>query len=203
MVMEKGGWAISQAEVDAVTFPLWVAGRYYSQPGVVTFGTANTAGYVHELTAALPIFVPGPNGSAIDELGMEIFTTGTAGGLIRLGIYDDFEGQPWDLILDAGTIDIGYSGWQHVDVALRLRGWAWLAAVLDDAAVFANFYGATTNLNTNGRIRLEDTTARAGFMVSGARELQQVGLPARFPLRGDYSASLSSDYVPRLMVRAA
>ena len=30
MVMEKGGWAINQAGQD-ITFPLWVAGRYYGQ----------------------------------------------------------------------------------------------------------------------------------------------------------------------------
>jgi hypothetical protein len=201
MVMEKGGWSYGQAEIDAVTYPLWVPGRYYSSPHERSLTTSN-----NELqTLVIPIYVPGPNGCAIDELGLEIDRTGTASGTFRLGIYDDYEGSPWDLILDAGTCDTGHSGWQHVDVSLRLRGWAWLAAVFDDYVVppYWRAFGLSP-VGILGFPRAGSTDIPAGYAVEISSAVIQAGLPVRFPMNAALGVQPSRETpLPRLMVRAA
>jgi len=201
MVMEKGGWAYGQAGLDLVTYPRWIAGRYYGPTAVITQTTTNT----HEQMFAVPIYVPGPNGGAVDELGLELFLTGTTDGLFRVGIYDDFEGAPCDLIVDAGTISTAVAGWQHVDVALRLRGWAWLAAAFDDYTTPPTYRASYTGpYSILGHARPESTTVVAGYSVDGSRAVVQAGLPARFPLN---IATLNTPgveyYLPNLMLRAA
>jgi hypothetical protein len=200
MVLEKGGWSIGQAGLD-VTFPQWVAGRYYGSTPTLSLGTINT----HEQMIAVPIYFPGPNGAAIDELGLELSLTGTSDGLIRLGIYDDLEGQPWDLILDAGTIDTAHTGWLHVDVSQRLRGWAWLAACFDDYTTPPTYRTSSTGpLSILGFSRPEGTTIVAGYSVDASRANVQAGLPARFPLNIAVSILPGVEYnLPRLLVRAA
>lgn len=199
MVMEKGGWAYGEAEIDAVTYPLWVPGRYYRSTPSIYLATATN----HDQMFAVPIYAPGPNGYNVDELGLELTLTGSSSGLIRLGIYDDLDGSPWDLNLDAGTIDTGHSGWQHVDVAVRLRGWAWLAAAFDDYAqdpTYRAFYIALAGL---GFGRPGTLPYSNGYIVEGSRAVVQAGLPARFPMNASaVVAPVSQAYMPNLMVRA-
>lgn len=200
MVLEKGGWSIGQAELD-VTFPLWVAGRYYGSTPANSIITITT----HEQMLTVPIYFPGPNGAAVDELGLELSLTGTSDGLIRLGIYDDLEGQPWDLILDAGTIDTAHTGWLHQDVSQRLRGWAWLAVAFDDYATPPTYRASSTGpFSVLGHSRPESVTITAGYSVEASRAVVQAGLPARFPMN---IATLITPgveyYLPRLLVRAA
>jgi hypothetical protein len=47
-----------------------------------------------------------PNSCTIDRIGAEVTTVGSAGSVVRLGIYaDNGYGMPGSLVLDAGTID--------------------------------------------------------------------------------------------------
>ena len=200
MVMEKGGWSLGQVGIPLVTYPLWVAGRYYSSPATHTLSTSNTA----ERLFTFPIYVPGVNGCAIDELGLEITTGGTAGGLARVGLYADKEGIPWDLLLDAGTIPIDGVGWQHVDVALRLRGWVWVAIAIGKYAskpTYRASNGQVTLLGYNGTIDVRNVI---GYTCTCENGNIQVGLYARFPTNHEHTV-LPGLYgvFPRLMVRAA
>lgn len=199
MVLEKGGWSIGQAGLDAVTYPLWIAGRFYHPTMLRNAATTNA----HEAMFCVPIYVPGPNGCAVDELGLELTMTGTAGGLIRLGMYADLGGQPWDLLVDAGTIDVGYSGWQHVDLDLRLRGWQWLAAAFEDYVAPPTYRDAQWALTHLGFPRPESATIINAYQIEGGRAYVQGGLPARFPTLASFGLSSDILYVPRLMLRAA
>jgi hypothetical protein len=153
------------------------------------------------MTFVMPIYVPGPNGAAVDELGLEITAGGTAGGLARVGIYDDFEGWPWDLIVDAGTIPIDGVGWQHVDVAVRLRGWVWLAICFDDYVAQPTYRAVSVGIPIMGFARADDTSPYTHLNLSGGRAMFQAGLPARVPLSGEQTSG--SGNFPRLMVRSA
>lgn len=196
MVMEKGGWAINQAGQD-ITFPLWVAGRYYGQTTELTLTTAT----YHEMMFAVPVFFPGANGVAIDELGLEFTGGGTAGGLARVGIYEDLEGVPCDLLLDAGTIPVDAVGWQHIDVTVRLRGWNWLAIAFADYASAPTYRAVATGMSVLGTPRPDDTNAYTHYNPTASLLLVTVGLPARFPRAPQATGGYGN--CPRLMVRCA
>lgn len=196
MVMEKGGWAYGQAQQDPTTYPLWIAGRFYGCPYSRRSSSAATgdAGFW-----AIPIYAPGVDGAAIDQIGIEICATGTATGVMRLGIYDDKEGVPWDLMLDAGTVDIAHTGFQSIAVALRLRGWAWLAMVTGVYAVHPSFRILDYPVNYQGYVQPKDYTVHLSYLATGGWAILGGGLPARYPI--DMCGTDAA--APRILVRAA
>jgi len=200
MVMEKGGWTLEPSGLDATTYPLWVTGRYYGS----NLATALSTLTLKQRMYATPIFAPGANGSLIDELGLEITAGGTAGGVARVGIYEDYEGVPWDLLLDAGTIPIDGVGWQHVDVALRLRGWVWLAVAFSNYAATPTYRSVSAYVPVLGFTNPVITTRTGGYIVEADAAIVDVGLFSRFPVN---TASVvlpvaTSGLYPRTLVRA-
>jgi len=72
----------------------------------------------------------------ITRIGAEINAAGQAGSLLRLGIYNDSNGIPGSLLLDAGTIagDSAMSV-QEITISQALSpGVYWFAAVVQAAA---------------------------------------------------------------------
>lgn len=78
-----------------------VAGQYANLGNAAITGTSNTTGAGYLRLYPVPVF----DTWTIDRLGAEITSAGTAGSLLRLGIYaDNGSGLPGALVLDAGTI---------------------------------------------------------------------------------------------------
>lgn len=77
---------------------------------------------------AIP-FSPG-RALTLDRIGIEVVTTG-AGSATRLGIYNDSDGKPDTLLLDAGTVDSSTStGFKEATISQVLNNaWYWLVCV--------------------------------------------------------------------------
>ncbi len=101
------------------------SGWYSSPPG----GAANVA-YSTGAMTYIPIIIPA-HGATIDRIGVEVTTGGTAGAVVRLGIYEpNAGGLPATKLLDAGTIDSTSTGFKEVTISQALTpGLHWLAAV--------------------------------------------------------------------------
>jgi len=77
----------------------------------------------------LPFYLQ--TGRGVQALAVQVFTAGSAGAVIRLGIYADANGVPGTLIRDAGTIDATTTGVKTLSFsppAITTPGWIWLAA---------------------------------------------------------------------------
>lgn len=111
------------------TIPLdtFIKGRYYAG----TFGLPGTSNIfgngqfrVHPFTAREQI--------TIDRIGAEVTVAGSAGAVLRLGIYNDNgNGYPNKLVLDAGTIDATIVGPQEITINTVLpAGLYWIGAAV-------------------------------------------------------------------------
>jgi len=77
-----------------------VAGLYYAGPAA----NAGTTSPANGVCRWGPFLVA--KAGTVDRIGVEITVSGSAGALLRLGIYsDDGSGRPGARVLDAGTID--------------------------------------------------------------------------------------------------
>lgn len=99
-------------------------GYYYGTPGV-----ASTVLLVQGQLSYVPLEVP--KGETLDRLGIETTVVGTAGAVIRLGLYaDDGDGAPGTRILDGGTVDGTILGGLEATISQAVaEGPLWLAAV--------------------------------------------------------------------------
>jgi len=160
-------------------------GRYYYP---VTLPSAASALTVNQLMA-MPIGIG--NSVTLDRICCNIGVGGTAGSVVRLGLYaDDGMGSPGALILDAGTINGTTTGAHEITISQALTaGWVWVAGVAQVAApqvarpqgMFQPFgYLSSTVTNSalasayihNGTVSgalptlFLPTTTNVGFMVS-------------------------------------
>lgn len=103
--------------------------------GLEASGAITTADTGEGTFRAAPVFVPVT--STWDRISCEVAVVGSAGSLIRLGIYaDDGSGLPGALILDAGTEDGTVLGAHHKVISQALTpGWYWVGAAIQGAAV--------------------------------------------------------------------
>jgi hypothetical protein len=105
-------------------YPLAV-GRYYSPSEDVTVGTLTM---VLNRMWAVPFNVG--RQVTLDRIGLEVTVAGTAGNVIRLGIYDTQAGLPGNRILDAGTVPGDAIATPEIVINQALSpGLYWLAAV--------------------------------------------------------------------------
>lgn len=97
---------------------------YYRKIGTVTLErwyssnsagfTSTTVGRAKDLLVAIPFIVS--KTITLDRIGMGITGAGTAASVIRLAIYDDVNGIPTNLILDAGTIAGDSATFQSINI---------------------------------------------------------------------------------------
>lgn len=80
--------------------PIWgYQTQYWYHPQGATGATQTI---VQANATYAPIIVPVPR--IIDQIGLEFTVAGTTNSVTRLGIYNDLNGLPGSLILDAGTV---------------------------------------------------------------------------------------------------
>lgn len=98
-------------------------------------GTINTADISEAVFRASPVFVP--MRATFDRISCEVVTLGTAGAVVRLGIYRDTgSGLPGALVLDAGTIDGTQQQVHHKVINQALDpGWYWIGGATQGGAL--------------------------------------------------------------------
>lgn len=139
--------------------------------GEYTNGTAgsNTTAVVAEGVMRLYPFMIYKD-MTIDYIACEIVTTpGGAGSVTRLGIYDNVDGIPTNLVLDAGTVATTGTGMASIAISQALTaGIYWMTAVSQGASTPAPTYRVIT-INT-GQKRSSTATAnmtRWSFQENG------------------------------------
>lgn len=108
-----------------------LSGQYHlaSYPG--TLGTNASLG--NGTLRLAPWYLSAP--ATIDRIGSDISSAGSAGALLRLGIYaDNGQGYPGALVLDAGTVDGTSATVSELTVSQVLPlGLYWVGAVVQGA----------------------------------------------------------------------
>jgi hypothetical protein len=94
--------------------------RYYTYPIGNTTNTAPTQDTLY----AMPFYAP--EGTAYDEIAV-VCASGGASSNVRLGIYEDDNGKPGALLLDAGQVATTTGGTKSIAITQTLSGWYWLA----------------------------------------------------------------------------
>jgi len=110
------------------------SGRYYGMQSIA--GT--TASQTLNEQRWFPFFVP--NSVTADRIGAEVTTAGSAGSVLRLGIYEhDYTTDlPGALLLDAGTIDGTSATFQEITISQALTpGIYWFSSVAQVASLTA------------------------------------------------------------------
>jgi len=120
----------------------YVAGRFY-RPQIATTISSTSAATVNT-TSYVPIYIRSSN--TFDRIGIFSGTTFSGTATVRLGIYDDNNGSPSTVNLDAGTVSVTASGTQYaITISKTLAiGWYWLAFNMQSAATTSTFYGTNT-----------------------------------------------------------
>lgn len=142
-----------------------ISGSYYSQ-----FHTNSNETIGNQVQYFTPVFIP--ETASYDRL--QILTIGTFSGTatVRLGIYSDSNGQPGNLVLDAGTVSCTAASTAYtITINQSLNtGWYWLSACTQGAATTNTFYGFAGNF-TNSYIGSPRTAIngvpRMGYTQTG------------------------------------
>jgi hypothetical protein len=167
-------------------------GFFYGPTGVPSTGTPSVA----QLTLA-PITLD--RLSILQALVAEVTTVGSAGAVVRLGVYgDDGSGLfPGALIVDAGTIDATVLGNSTITLATALvlpAGKYWVGGVTQGAPTTAP---AMRVVGTSGGVLMPSTTASSSNIPTGAAQnTVTAALPASFTTAIGFTSA-----VPRVMLK--
>lgn len=116
-----GGAAVSRMRADTLLGPPFTGATPITNIAVV----ANTL-------YAFPVFMPRRKG--VQRLIAHVDTAGAGGTLLRLGLYEDDNGQPGRLIVDGGTVSCASTGQKVLTVnSVVGRGWYWAVLCSDGA----------------------------------------------------------------------
>jgi len=128
---------------SALPTPNFVTGRYYAyvNGGGGTFSpTANSTHY-------MPLYIP--TTATFDRIAIRASASFTGSHTIRLGIYNNTNGLPSTVLLDAGTVNAtAISTTYEITISQTLTaGWYWLATNHVSASPPSNGYSTTGNTN--------------------------------------------------------
>jgi hypothetical protein len=168
--------------------PLVSNNYYMSQKGTTTGlnGTASTLFFS-------PIFIP--NSVTINQMSFYA-TTITTSGSIRLGIYNDLNGSPSTLVLDAGLVAFTVALANSVTVSKVLTpGWYWLCGVLISGNATFFGYSPTGNMHEQRRGTVIGQNPHAFWSAS----FNSASLPGN--VTGSVTSSSAGGFC--VMVRAA
>ena len=146
------------------------SGYYIRTPGAtVTTGSTST-GFLR----TCPVFIN--RAVTVTRIGAEVTGAGTAGAVVRLGIYSSTAaGLPGTLLLDAGTIDGTSATYQEITISQALTpGLYWLTACTQVASSTLRVWAAggapsvpqSTNPTTNVASGFRDGGNNTGALPS-------------------------------------
>lgn len=131
-------------------------------------GTMFTVPAGAAMSSNLLVFVPFPVGkrTTFAEIGLQVSAAGSANA--RLGIYANGDGEPADLILDAGTVSVASTGVKTIAISQELDpGWVWLAAVFQSGATASAVASITTVSHPSLGFGTAPTVQQGMFQVFG------------------------------------
>jgi len=107
---------------QGVTTGAEIPGWYFAQIMAFTIGGDNIF--------YIPIWIDVD--STFTRIYIYVTTAGT--GVARLGIYNEADGKPSSLVLDAGTVDVSTTGSKYIDISQSLTGgkYYYLAVVAEE-----------------------------------------------------------------------
>ena len=117
----------------------WRSGQYYSVPHR-SFGSSSRT---LNRTQFYPIYVP--QALSVDRIGISVVLGASQTDVARLGIYNDSDGVPSTVVLDAGTVSVsganGTLGQFEITISQPLSvGWYWLAANVQSSTGIGHSY---------------------------------------------------------------
>lgn len=187
-----GSWRALTGGAAGIPFqPQYRTGGYY-----YTFhGPQTTLSVGLNQLSVLPIWFPA--GLALDRIGIEVTTVGTAGAIFRLGIYNDTNGYPGTLLAEYGTVDCATAiGVQQLTISQTIpsSGWYWLGGAVQVAtSTLRVVNGPAGPFQPSGGTVPPATTVFIGYYsggISGA-------------LPGTFSSPVAYNALPRPFVRVA
>lgn len=117
---------------------------YYSH-GLFTSAAMTTVSQSVNSLQFRAFYVPVRRG--FDRIGINVTTAGTAGAVLRLGLYNGAAGVPTSLIVDAGTVDATTTGAKEVTISVTLDPGIYFTAIVAQVAVSTvSAYASTTAL---------------------------------------------------------
>lgn len=146
-------------------FP-YVTNRYYRtpHPGSLNGGVATTV----NTTYYTPFYVSATN--VFNQIAIASGANFSGSATVRLGIYNDSNGQPSTVLLDAGTVNATGIN-QTLSIAINqslAQGWYWLASNTQTVATTNTWYGLNLQSWTPFNLASTSVTANAanGFTQS-------------------------------------
>jgi hypothetical protein len=109
----------------------------------------------------VPMFMS--DSAACDRIAVEVASSASANGLIRLGVYEsNSKGLPGNLLIDAGTVNGNIVGVKQTVISNTFEGLVWIAVVAQNGVVslksFTNtmqaYPSATTGATSAGKLAL-------------------------------------------------
>jgi hypothetical protein len=188
------GYGGTDQAVWPIALPV-VTGQYYTSQGIVSVTTAANPG--NGTARYVPFWVP--KTATFDRISIRTVTTpGSAGAVIRLGIYNDNgAGKPGSLLLDAGTIDATAAvGLQEITINQSLTaGLYWLVAVPQGAPTTAATTQIVSSAISNGPYNASAGTVQYGWLSAAA------GVTGALPGTANVSSASTASFV--VVLRAA
>jgi hypothetical protein len=148
------------------------AGRYWvNGPGL---SNANPTAAADQLILS-PIEVP--LDCTLDRIGIWVAVAGSAGALVRLGIYAYNGGFPGALLLDAGTVDVTSIGFKSATISLAVTAGFYFAGAVQQGAptTRAGLDGLANNVPQRG------ATVATPFSGSNPGGYGQTSVPGALP----------------------
>lgn len=161
--------------------------RWYTS--ATTVYTATTVAYGANSLRAMPFVVP--KTITIDRIAMEITVAGSAGSLVRIGIYDSSNALPLNLILDAGTIAGDSATFQSITINQTLvAGLYWLTWI-SNSATNITFRGIPVSAGVPSILGVPSNLG-AGNMANHISQSYTYGpLPSTFDLSSPTASGLN------------
>ena len=189
--------------------PPWVSGRFYTSYaliGALATVVADTNCY------CIPILVP--NDIIITSIGLEVTSAGTAGALIRLGIYDSDSVTylPSNRLVDAGTVAGDAVAFASAVISLYLRpGHYWAVAAYYTPTTYPTIRSLPVTalhaiFSTVGRSYLTQDSQPVFKVGASATFWAREGLPRRMTTVSSDSSEtallqvIGSSKVPRILL---
>lgn len=178
-----GGITEEQAFI-ASNLPL-VSGRYYYSQIV---GGSHTNAIFSSSNDGEIIFTPFVVSESleVDRIGLNITSAGTAGRVVRVGMYNDSNGAPGSLLFDGGTVAIDSTGTKEATISETLTpGWYWFASVHNEDTTLVAARGFTSNVeNITGSDSSIESGTQIRAWVGGSGVDPTSALPSTAPTIG-------------------
>lgn len=178
----------------ASAYAKFKTGQYYAPPAAALSTRQETEARV----VMVPFVVD--ESATFDRVAVEVTAAGTAGAVVRLGIYGaDADSMPGSLLVDAGTVDATTTGLKEAIISQAVTsGLYYLAAVVQGAATTRPTWRSVT-----GDSLLPLHTSGVTLTSNSINGISQSSVTGALPATATPDAGPGFGVSPRIVVRAA